>query len=114
MPEEGTITREDIKSKFEGAVGFTLIDVRDRVDFDKEHIMRSMCLPVNEIEARGGDFFYEKELLIVYSEDSESTKIGEAASILRKMGFNNILEFRGGLKDWKEAGFVTEGDQYGV
>lgn len=109
MPE-GTITREEIKSKFDGFIGFTLIDVRDREDYDKEHIMRSMNLPVNEIEARTGDFFYEKELLIVYSEDSQSTKTGEAASILRKMNFNNVLEFRGGLKDWKDAEFMTEGD----
>jgi rhodanese-related sulfurtransferase len=38
--------------------------------------------------------------------DCEASTI--AAKKLESYGFKNVLEFKGGLKDWKEAGYATE------
>ncbi|MHB8173280.1 MAG: rhodanese-like domain-containing protein [Nitrospirota bacterium] len=49
--------------------------------------------------------------MIVYCGSFECTLSTKASEILLNMGYENVMEYEGGLKDWKIAGFLTEGPE---
>jgi rhodanese-related sulfurtransferase len=45
---------------------------------------------------------------VTYCSSFECEASTIAAQKLDKYGFKNVLEFKGGLEDWKKAGYPTE------
>jgi rhodanese-related sulfurtransferase len=87
---------------------FTLLDVRSRSDYDKEHIKGARSLPLDEIESRAGAVLKRDEDIIVYCDSFVCSASTSATKLLLRAGYKNVRDYKGGLLEWKQAGLPTE------
>jgi rhodanese-related sulfurtransferase len=105
-----TISRDELRRKLNDSPGrVLLIDVRDRGDYEEERIKGAISIPLGELSMRAAKCFGTEHEIIVYCGSFECQASSKAAKVLDRMGYANVLEYEGGLKDWRAAGFVTEG-----
>ncbi len=86
---------------------FTLIHVLSREQFGKEHIPGSINIPLGDIGKRKNELDMDEEI-IVYCESFDCEASPKAAEKLEKFGFKNVIDYEGGIKDWKENGYSIE------
>lgn len=97
----------DLKARLDwGEPALTIIDVRDRPQFNSHHIMGAVCMPVNELTHRVLTSLELERDIYVYGETDDETV--EAAAKLRQIGYRNISELRGGVAAWKAVGYPIE------
>jgi rhodanese-related sulfurtransferase len=104
------INRDMLRKKLQESPGrVILMDVRDKVDYEVEHIRGAISVPIGELLMRALQHWGRDYEVIVYCGSFECQASTEAAKLLDEAGFENVLEYEGGLKDWKTAGFMTDG-----
>jgi rhodanese-related sulfurtransferase len=100
----------DLKSRLEwGEPGLTILDVRDREQFNKGRITGAESMPLEYLATRAQSALHPIRDIYVYGESDQQT--AEAASQLRGAGFVNVAELKGGLAAWKAAAGPTEGSE---
>ncbi len=106
---ESKVRIYDLKSRLDwGEPALTIIDVRDRDQFNNSHIMGAISFPMNELSDRALMSLELTRDIYVYGETDEMT--AEAAMQLRQAGYLNVAEISGGLAAWKAAGYSIEGN----
>jgi len=104
------INRDMLRKKLRESPGrVILIDVRDKADYEAEHIKGSISVPIGELLMRALEHWDKDHEVIVYCGSFECPASTKAAKLLDDAGFENVIEYEGGLKDWKMAGFMTDG-----
>jgi len=106
-----TISRDELEKKLEAQppdnhhpqAGYALINVLSKGMFESEHIPNSINIPFDELGEADKRFVKEKEI-IVYCGSWECDASPRAAAELEKAGFKNIVDYEGGMKDWKDGG----------
>ncbi len=97
----------DLKARLDwGEPALTIIDVRDRSEFNISHIMGAVPMPLNEPTDRVLSKLEPGRDLYLYGVTDEDT--ASAAAQLRASGYQNVFEIRGGLAAWKAVGFPVE------
>jgi rhodanese-related sulfurtransferase len=102
------ITREVLKNMMDTNVDFVLIDARGHEAFDKEHLPGAVSIPSDHLGEHLLKNYKKDRTIVTYCSSFECTASTIAAEKLEKYGFRNILEFKGGLADWKGNGYPTE------
>ena len=102
-----TISREELKSKIENNEKFILLDIRSEKAYYKRHIKGAISLNIKKIWRVEQEFEKDEEI-IVYCASFSCLKSLRAASILEEMGFKNVTNFEGGLREWISAGYPIE------
>jgi rhodanese-related sulfurtransferase len=84
-----------------------VIDVRDKVEFDKGHVLNARNVPLAELEGRLREMekLKRKPLIVCCDKGSRS---GGAVATLRKAGHENAVNLAGGLDAWREAGLPVQ------
>jgi rhodanese-related sulfurtransferase len=97
----------DLKKRLDwGEPALTILDVRDRSEFNLSHIRGAVPLPPNEPAERVLDKLeLDRDLYIYGTTDEEAAA---AAAYLREAGYQNVSEIRGGLAAWKAVGYPVE------
>lgn len=91
-----------------GKPALTIIDVRDRNVFNAQHILGAISMPMTNMVKQALTSLEIARDLYIYGETDEQS--AEAALQLRKAGFSNVAELRGGVAAWQALGFpVDEG-----
>ena len=103
-----TITREELKRKMEAGEGFVLIDVLSPESYGREHLPGAISLPLAQIGAASTAAIRKDNEVVVYCGSFLCQASPTAAAKLRELGFTRVLDFEGGLADWKEAGYPME------
>lgn len=97
----------DLKARLDwGEPALTIIDVRDRQQFNLAHIMGAISMPMAELVERVCQSFEMTRDIYVYGETDEES--AAAAEQLRSAGFVNVSELRGGLAAWKAVDYPIE------
>lgn len=97
----------DLKARLDwGEPALTIIDVRDRPEFNAAHIEGAVSMPTDELVTVALTHLELERDLYVYGYTDEETAI--AAAQLRAAGFLNVSELRGGMPAWKAVGFPVE------
>lgn len=97
----------DLKARLDwGDPALTIIDVRDRSEFNFSHILGAIPLPLNELVDRALCNLEITRDIYIYGETDEET--AEAAAKLREAGYYNVSELRGGVAAWKAVGYPVE------
>ncbi|HEY9861945.1 MAG TPA: rhodanese-like domain-containing protein [Candidatus Obscuribacterales bacterium] len=97
----------DLKARLDwGEPALTIIDVRDRSQFNLSHITGAISMPLHELPARTLDCLEFDRDLYVYGDIDEEA--AEAAAKLRIAGYRQVSELRGGLPAWKAVGYPIE------
>lgn len=106
------ITRDELMAMVSSGEKFKLVDVLDGAHYEKEHIKGAISLPVNDIDKKAEKMLKKDETILVYCASFECMASTNAAEKLKAMGYKNVLDYKGGLKDYKEANLPIEGSLY--
>lgn len=101
-----TLSRIDaIKAKQNlGDQNLLLIDVRKKSEFDSEHVLNSMNIPLNEMNHHLSEIPKHKPFILTCAGGYRSII---AASILKQRGWDNFQDIKGGFAELKKTGLAT-------
>ena len=107
-----TIDADQLKNMIDDREALTLIDTLPQESYQKEHIPGAQSVP-----AKSSDFVAQVERIvssraapvIVYCANTECDLSPTAAKELEGAGFENVIDFEGGLQEWKDSGYELEG-----
>jgi hydroxyacylglutathione hydrolase len=113
--EAGTIAKIDVASLASGVARgeVTVIDVRNRSEWEAGHLPGALHIPVGHLPGRLEEIPRDKPIVVQCESGSRSAI---AASLLQKLGVEDVAEFRGGFVAWQLAGneVVRNTDAVGV
>ncbi len=100
----------ELKSRLDwGEPALTIIDARDRTEFNFRHILGAIPMPLQELVNRAKSSLENSRDIYIYGETDEETAI--AASLLRNAGFQNVSELRGGVAAWRALDYPVSSSQ---
>jgi rhodanese-related sulfurtransferase len=104
-----TITREELKDKMDRGDAFVLVDVLSRGSYEKEHIKGAISLPEKETEQPAEQILDRDDEIITYCASARCKASTRVAEKLQEKAFTRVLEYKGGIRHWKNADLPTEG-----
>ena len=85
----------------------TVIDVREPAEWEEGHIPGSTNIPRGMLEYLAADKLPDKDARIVVH-CALGGRGALAAKSLQEMGYENVVNMEGGMKDWRENGYEVE------
>ena len=84
-----------------------VLDVSDGTEFAAGHLPKARNIPVRELAARLDEIgrFKDKPVLVTAKGPARA---GAAARLLKRSGFNNVYQLRGGTAAWEQASLPVE------
>lgn len=99
------ITKEVLLELMENRESFVLVEVLAEENYDTGHIPMAINIPVDKLaEMAPVQLPDKKQLIVVYCSDFLCTASTGAARFLQSMGYENVVDYKGGKDDWKKAG----------
>ena len=83
-----------------------IIDVREKDEWDEEHIPDAVHMSRGMLELEVEDKFPDRSMTII-THCGGGGRSALAAESLQKMGYKNVRSMAGGFKAWKAAGLPT-------
>jgi len=103
------LTKEELRDKINQGEEFKLVDVRDTLDYQKEHIVGALHLLISDMnQEKLEEMFNKDDLIITYSLDRDCPAKIIAAKKFVEFGYPNVLAYQGSWKEWKESGYPVE------
>ncbi len=99
-----TLKREELEEKLAEGDDLELIEVLGPEDYEDGHIKGAINIPLEKIGKEAKGRFDQDEEIVVYCADFDCPASAKAAEKLDKLGFENVYDFEGGKKDWRESG----------
>src|SRR5207249_5154110 len=99
------ISAKDAATKMQNAEA-AIVDVREKDEWDEEHIPNAIHLSRGTIELDVEEKFPDKNAMII-CHCGGGGRSALAAETLQKMGYKNVRSMAGGFKAWKAAGLPT-------
>ena len=84
-----------------------VLDVREAAEYEKGHMLNARNIPLGELEARAGEIDKHKAKPVIVVCDN-GNRSGRAATVLRKLGFEQVFRLGGGIGAWRQAGLPLE------
>jgi rhodanese-related sulfurtransferase len=84
-----------------------VLDVSESAEFAAGHLPRARNIPARELATRLEEIakFREKPVLVTAK---AATRAGAAARLLKRSGFNNVYQLKGGTAAWEQASLPVE------
>ena len=105
------ISVDDLKKRMKSGKGIFILDARELSSYCKGHIPGACDLFDGEISNLKPESIEKDAAIVVYGpgQSRRSTNpldrlSGDAIDRLRKLGFKNLIELRGGFEAWANAG----------
>lgn len=76
--------------------------------YDRIHIKNSISAPYDKLENGEFDDLGRDKKLIVYCASYDCGASRKAAALMRERGFD-VAAYEGGIREWAESGYPTEG-----
>lgn len=111
-PDAGTLEGGDGAFRFEPYAidpQTKLVDVFDHNHYEAEHIKGAISLPLSEINENAKRLLKPDETIITYCANLQCPASTKAAQDLLFLGFKNVLNYKGGLTEYKRANLPLEG-----
>lgn len=105
------VTTEQVERTMQSKHGIAVINVLDAEQYNKEHIPGTDNIPqaaedfVRRVEQKVGE---KDRPVVVYCASTECDASPKAAKKLEDAGFQNVYDYEGGTKAWKETGHEVE------
>jgi len=84
-----------------------LIDVREPAEFAGGRVPGAKLIPLGEIEKRHMELDHNKPIYVMCRSGVRGAK---AQAKLRELGFQNVINLKGGFEAWKKAGLAYDAD----
>jgi rhodanese-related sulfurtransferase len=89
-----------------------LVDVLNHSHYKKEHINGAISLPIRIVRKCAKKHLNKDDTIITYCANFKCPASTDAAKILLSLGYKNVLDYKGGLADYKKANLPLEGSLY--
>ncbi len=99
------IDTRDLHEMIAGDVDFVLLDVRAPLEYEDNHIVGAINVPVAELRTRYHELNKDKTTVLVCSSGNRSSL---GASILEQHGFRDLYNVAGGMSGYSAAGYTRE------
>ena len=106
------ITTEQLIKLMSDGSPVKLIDVLSREHYQREHIKGAISMPVYRIREEAQDLFDKDDLIVVYCASRDCQASTSAAEEFISLGYSNVFDYKGGLKDYKKANLPLAGSRY--
>jgi molybdopterin/thiamine biosynthesis adenylyltransferase/rhodanese-related sulfurtransferase len=83
--------------------GFTVIDVREQVEWDSGHVDGAMLLPLAEVRERIGSLVPDRDARLLLH-CAVGARSGRAAAWLAELGYTNLVSLKAPIQRWKDVG----------
>jgi rhodanese-related sulfurtransferase len=105
------ISVDDLKNRMKSGKGLMILDAREITAFCKGHVPGATDLFDAEIASLAPEMVEKTGTIVVYgpgqaqpSPDFMDRLAGDAIDRLKKLGFQNLMELKGGYEAWANAG----------
>lgn len=85
--------------------GAFVLDVREQSEWDEFHAPNTTHIPLSELPSRLNELPRDRQILVVCRSGNRSQ---EGRKILLDAGFTQVTSMKGGLREWKAAGYPIE------
>ncbi|MFT8871076.1 MAG: rhodanese-like domain-containing protein [Sporolactobacillus sp.] len=75
-----------------------LIDVREPDQFKSGHILGARNIPLTQLKMRQLEIRHD---MPIYLYDNNGNGSARAASVLKRLGYRNLFQLKGGFKKWQ-------------
>lgn len=84
-----------------------VLDVRDEKEFAAGHLPKARHIPVRELSGRIGEIskFKDKPVIVMCR---TGPRAGAACRYLKRAGFSNVYQLKGGITAWQQASLPIE------
>lgn len=84
-----------------GTKGVALIDVRESAEYKEGHIAQAKLMPLGTVTAHAADLAKYDKVIVVCRSGNRSSM---ACRTLQSNGVKNLINLRGGMIAWAQAG----------
>ena len=84
-----------------------ILDVREGADYAAGHLPRARHIPLKELDKRLDEIakFKDKPVIVTCR---GGARAGAACRLLKRSGFNNVYQLKGGVAAWEQASLPIE------
>lgn len=101
------MTLDELKELMNDTKPFILADARDMESYEEAHIPGAIPMPADEVHRLADQ--YDRDLdVITYCGSYQCPASTLAAKEFMKKGFRHVRDYKGGIKEWTEAGNPVE------
>jgi rhodanese-related sulfurtransferase len=101
------MTLDELKALMNSEKPFILADARDVDSYEEAHIPGAIPMPADEVHRLADQ--YDRGLdVITYCGSYQCPASTLAAKEFMKKGFRHVRDYKGGIKEWTEAGNPVE------
>jgi rhodanese-related sulfurtransferase len=99
MPAKGVknISTEELKSRL-GEKDVQYIDVRTPAEYKGNHIRDFKNIPLHQLSSKSDKLDKSRETMLICQSGMRSSR---AAKTLKKQGFTNVVNVKGGMSSWR-------------
>jgi rhodanese-related sulfurtransferase len=97
---------DDLNALRNSNADFLLVDARPREQFAMAHIPGALSMPLNEIPMYAGSLD-KNRMIVTYCGNYHCPISTKAAEAFSSLGFTNVYDYKGGIKEWQETGYTT-------
>ena len=91
-----------------------VVDVLPAESYAAAHVKGAISIPSAQIQGAAARQLPDKSArIVVYCASFHCGASTSAATALQKLGYTNVYDFKGGLKQWRELGLPIEGSEAG-
>lgn len=100
-------TIEEVKTKIDRGHSFELIDVREDLEYAKDHARNAKHIGRGVLERDIETMIPDKQAdIVLYCGGGYRSAL--AAESLQRMGYMRVASMIGGMKSWREAGYPMD------
>ncbi len=100
-PKLDEITPIEVQQRLVQGERLYLLDVREREEYAEAHISDSVLIPLGQLSRKLSSIPKDATIIAICRSGNRS---GVAADLLRRAGYSNVLNLRGGVIAWAQAG----------
>lgn len=101
------MTLDELLARMKSQKPFILADARDVDAYEDAHIPGAIPMPADEVSRLAEN--YDRDMdVITYCGSYQCEASTFAAKEFMKKGFKNVRDYKGGIKEWTEAGNPVE------
>jgi len=82
-----------------------ILDVREPAEYAEAHIADSKLIPLSQLASRANSLPQDRPIVAVCRSGKRS---GVAQAMLKRAGFTNVLNLRGGMLAWARGGLPIQ------
>lgn len=104
------LSPQALKRKLQSGRPPVLVDVLPGSSYTNQHLRGAINIPDEQIEQLAPRVLPDKEVeVVVYCASYACPASTHAATTLKRLGYTNVRDYKGGLEAWRAAGLPLEG-----